>query len=94
METLLEHVASMPTAPVEAQRVARCEGAHHLAQIVISILEQQVNVVGHETPGQDAHAEPLRVPSQVGKKRATVGIILEEVLPTVSAQHYVIEARC
>src|SRR3989339_866049 len=89
--TVLEEVARALVAEVEIDGIAGQEPAHEEGQTGPARTEQQMNVVGHQRPGEAFGAgldEELR---EVDEKPPAVVIVAEDVTAIDSADNHVLE---
>jgi hypothetical protein len=89
--TVLEEMARALVAEIEIDGIAGQEPAHEEGQTGPARTEQQMNVVGHQRPGEAFGAgldEELR---EVEEESPVVGIVAEDVAAIDSADDHVLE---
>jgi len=87
----LEEVPRFPLSPVGPARVAEGEVLHDSRQGDVRHLNQQMDVVGHETESMDAMAVALCSFLHEEVEAATVLVVEEDVLPGVASQDHVVK---
>lgn len=78
---------------IEILGVGRCEAMHHVADLVLLIIKQKVNMVVHEAPREHRHLMRSRFVLQQRYVMPAVFIVLKEQLTAISPARHVIEAR-
>lgn len=63
---------------------------HECAQLIIRIIEQQMDMVAHQAPCDDTHAEFLLCTVEEVEKLPPIGIIFEDRLLVVAAAHHMV----
>ncbi len=86
VEAPLEEVTHALVAPVEVAGVFRVEPVHATGQGALRRLDDEMEMIGHQDPGQKQPVEPFDSLSEEGQIDDAVGVVTEDIPPLISAR--------
>lgn len=89
-EPPLEKMAAAPAAGVQVEGIPAENLVHERAQSAFGIIEQQVHVIAHQAPCDDAQTEFPPAAIEEIQELQPVGIVPEDRLPVVAAVHHMV----